>query len=63
MSDLPACMSVYHVYPQCPQMSEENLGFPGIIVMCGGEQPCGCWELNLGPLPEQKLLLMTETIF
>jgi hypothetical protein len=24
------------------------------------ELPCGCWELNLGPLEEQPVLLITE---
>lgn len=24
------------------------------------ESPCGCWELNLGPLPEQSLLFTVE---
>ena len=27
----------------------------------GCEPPCGCWELNSGPLEEQSLLLTTET--
>jgi hypothetical protein len=27
----------------------------------GCEPPCGCWELNLGPLEEQTVLLTTET--
>jgi hypothetical protein len=26
----------------------------------GGEPPCGCWELNSGPLEEQSVLLSTE---
>jgi hypothetical protein len=26
----------------------------------GCEPPCGCWELNSGPLQEQSLLLTTE---
>ena len=26
----------------------------------GCEPPCGCWELNLGPLEEQSVLLTTE---
>jgi len=26
----------------------------------GCEPPCGCWELNSGPLKEQSLLLTTE---
>jgi len=27
----------------------------------GWEPPCGCWELNSGPLEEQSVLLTTET--
>jgi hypothetical protein len=26
----------------------------------GDEPPCGCWELNLGPLEEQSVLLTAE---
>jgi hypothetical protein len=26
----------------------------------GCEPPCGCWELNLGPLEEQTVFLTTE---
>ena len=26
----------------------------------GCEPPCGCWELNLGPLEEQSVFLTTE---
>ena len=26
----------------------------------GCETPCGCWELNSGPLEEQSVLLTTE---
>ena len=26
----------------------------------GCEPPCGCWELNSGPLEEQSVLLPTE---
>jgi hypothetical protein len=26
----------------------------------GVELPCGCWELNLGPLKEQSMLLTSE---
>jgi hypothetical protein len=28
--------------------------------MDGCEPPCGCWDLNLGPLEEQSALLTTE---
>jgi len=27
----------------------------------GCEPPCGCWELNSGPLEEQSMLLTTES--
>jgi hypothetical protein len=39
---------------------EEGVGSPwtGITENC--KQPCGCWELNAGPLEEQKVLLLTE---
>jgi len=26
----------------------------------GCEPPCGCWDLNSGPLEEQSVLLTTE---
>ena len=26
----------------------------------GCEPPCGCWELNSGPLKEQSVLLISE---
>ena len=29
----------------------------------GCEPPCGCWELNSGPLEEQSVLLTTEPSF
>ena len=28
--------------------------------MCGCESPCGCWNLNSGPLEEQSVLLTHE---
>jgi hypothetical protein len=28
----------------------------------GCEPPCGCWELNSGPLEEQSVLLTTEPL-
>ena len=30
------------------------------IITDGCEPPCGCWELNSGPLEEQPVLLTTE---
>ena len=32
---------------------------PGTGVINDCELPCGCWELNLGPLEEQQLVLLT----
>jgi hypothetical protein len=29
----------------------------------GCEPPCGCWELNSGPLVEQLVLITTESGF
>ena len=34
--------------------------FPATEVTDRCELPCGCWELNLGPLEEQSVLLNTE---
>jgi hypothetical protein len=31
-----------------------------IFVMDGCEPPCGCWDLNSGPLEEQSVLLTAE---
>jgi hypothetical protein len=31
-----------------------------IFVMDGCEPPCGCWDLNSGPLEEQLVLLTAE---
>ena len=30
------------------------------MVTDGYEPPCGCWELNSGPLEEQSVLLTAE---
>jgi hypothetical protein len=41
----------------CPQRPEESIEFPEAgVTFC--ELPCGCWEPNLGPLEEQKVLLI-----
>jgi hypothetical protein len=31
-----------------------------VFVTDGCEPPCGCWDLNSGPLEEQSVLLTTE---
>jgi hypothetical protein len=35
----------------------------GTGVKDGCELPCGCWELNLGPLEEQPLLFVFVFVF
>jgi hypothetical protein len=36
---------------------EEGIRSPGTGVRGGCELPCGCWELNSGPLEEYPVLL------
>jgi hypothetical protein len=31
-----------------------------MLITDGCESPCGCWELNSGPLVKQSVLLTTE---
>lgn len=44
---------------QCSWKLKQGVGSPG--VMDGCETPCGCWELNKGPLEEHPVLLTMET--
>jgi len=39
---------------------EEGIRSHGATVIDGCELPCGCWELNPGPLQEQAVLLTAE---
>lgn len=57
---LYACMTVYHIH--AVPWRQEDIGSPGISVMNGCESPWGCWESNLGLLPEQQVLLTTVPI-
>jgi hypothetical protein len=38
----------------------EGVIFPGTGVADRCELPCGCWELNSGPLEEQPVLFTAE---
>jgi hypothetical protein len=38
----------------------EDARSPGTIIFVCCELPCGCWELNPGPLKEQPVLLTVE---
>lgn len=45
------------VFPACMC---KGIGSPGAGVTDGYELPCECWELDLGPLEDQLLLLTVE---
>ena len=47
----------YLVHCSCPQTLQKRASD---FVMDGCEPPCGCWDLNSGPLEEQSVLLTTE---
>ena len=49
-----------NIYIQCLQRPEEGTGSSGAGVTNGCELPCGCRELNPGPLEEQQVLLTDE---
>ena len=60
MSVLPACVSVYHMHAWCSWRPEEDIRSPVSGVMDGCDLPCRHWELNLGFLQEQGVLLTVE---
>ena len=45
------------VHCSCLQTHQKRASDP---ITDGCEPPCGCWELNAGPLEEQSVLLTTE---
>jgi hypothetical protein len=45
---------MYSVLPECMPTGQKRA--PDLITV-GCEPPCGCWELNSGPLQEQSVLL------
>ena len=56
-------MYMCHVHAWYLWTLEEDLGSPGTGVTDGYEPLCGSWELNLGSLNEQPMLLTPETFF
>ena len=38
----------------------EGAESPETVIADSYEPPCGCWEMNTGPLEEQPVLLTTE---
>ena len=56
------CLDYVHICVPCvpvPEETEEGLGSPETSYMSGCEPPCRWWELNLGLLQEQEILLTT----
>ena len=45
------------IHSRCFQTHQERASD---FVMDGCVPPCGCWDLNSGPLEEQSVLLTTE---
>ena len=60
MGVLPGCTSVPGVHVWCPQRPDNELRSPRAGVTDSCEPLCGCWELNLGPLVKQPVLLTTK---
>lgn len=60
---LHVSISIHHECVWCLQRSEESIRFLGTGVMDGSEPPCGCWEVNPGPLQEQQTFSPTEPSF
>ena len=52
MGVLPAYLCSRYVVPL---ETRRGPGFPGIVETEGCEQPCGCWELNMGLREEQPV--------
>ena len=50
---------VYSVLSACVPTGQKRA--PDLITD-GYESPCGCWELNSGPLGEQSVLLTSEPL-
>ena len=50
-------ISYIWVHCDCLQKHQKRASDP---TTDGCEPPCGCWELNLGPLEEQSVLLTAE---
>jgi hypothetical protein len=58
---LPKYMSVCAWFPKKP---EQAIRFPGARVIVSYEPPCGCWDLNPGPLVVVSfVLLCTDLVF
>ena len=50
---------IYYVYSVLVLAGQKRAPDPDLTTD-GWEPPCGCWELNSGPLKEQTVLLTAE---
>lgn len=53
-------MCVYHISAWCLQKPEKDIRYPRIEVRDNCVLIYECWELKLGPLKGQQVLLTTE---
>jgi len=60
MHVLPTCLYVHHTGTCYLQRSEEGIRSPGTGVTDVYELPYWCWELNLGLLLKQHVLLTAD---
>ena len=54
-------LSIYYLCVHCCCLQTHQKGALDSITD-GCEPPCGCWELNSGPLEEQSVLLTTKPL-
>jgi hypothetical protein len=60
MSVLPEYIEVHSLDAWCPKSPEKDVGSLRTGVIGGNGLPYGCWELRLGPLETQSVLLTTQ---
>ena len=53
------CLKIYLFYVHCCCL-QTHLKRASDPIRDGCQLPCGCWDLNSGPLEEQSVLLTTE---
>jgi hypothetical protein len=61
MGVLSECMYMHHIHVFCSWRPDKGFTCPGIEVTDSYELVCGCWDLNLGPLGGQQVLLTAQS--
>ena len=59
---LPVFVYVYHGHSWCPLRPEKGFRSLETRIADSWELPCGCWELNSGPLEEIPVFLTAEPL-